>query len=68
MTKKKNNLIRFSGVGVQMGAIIGVFTWLGLFLDKKYETETPWWTLGLLLFGVISAMYLVIKEISKLNK
>ena len=59
---------RFSGLGVQMGLIIGGFTWLGTYLDEKYKTETPWWTLGLSLFGVSTSLYLMIKEVINMNK
>ena len=59
---------RFSGLGVQMGAVIALFTWLGTFLDKKMATKTPWWTIGLSLFGVMAGLYLVIKEVIKMGK
>ena len=64
---KKNNFFRFSSMGMQMGVIIGGFTWLGSYIDKKQGNETQGWTLGLALFGVLSAMYLVIKEIKKMS-
>lgn len=67
MAKKKNNFLRFSGMGVQMGFIIGIFTWLGNFIDKKQQNTTPGWTIGLSLLGVIGSIYIMIKEISKLN-
>ena len=71
-TKKienKNNLfLRFSSIGIQMAGIIAFFTWLGTYFDKKFQTTTPWWTLSLSLFGVISSMFLVIREILKLNQ
>lgn len=73
MEKKKeksgfSKFARFSSVGIQMGAIIAFFTWLGTYLDTKYQTETPWWTVGLSLFGVIGGLYLVIKEVVKMNR
>ncbi len=71
-TKKienKNNLfLRFSSIGIQMAGIIAFFAWLGTYFDKKFQTTTPWWTLSLSLFGVISSMFLVIREILKLNQ
>jgi ATP synthase protein I len=71
-TKKienKNNLfLRFSSIGIQMAGIIAFFAWLGTYCDKKFQTTTPWWTLSLSLFGVISSMFLVIREILKLNQ
>ena len=66
---KKNNLfLRFASMGIQMAGIIAFFTWLGSYCDKKFQTATPWWTLSLSLFGVISSMFLVIREILKLNQ
>ena len=59
---------RFSGLGIQMGVIIGFFSWLGVYLDDKYKTKTPWWTIGLSLFGVTAALYLIIREVVKLSK
>jgi ATP synthase protein I len=67
--EKKNNLfLRFSSMGIQMAGIIAFFAWLGTYFDKKFQTSTPWWTLSLSLFGVISSMFLVIREILKLNQ
>lgn len=59
---------RFSGLGIQMGAIIAVFTWLGTYLDKKFASKTPWWTIGFSLFGVFASLYLVIKEVINITK
>jgi F0F1-type ATP synthase assembly protein I len=59
---------RFSGLGIQMGAVIAIFTWLGTYLDKKFASKTPWWTIGLSLFGVMAGLYLVIKEVIKMGK
>jgi len=66
--KKLSPFIRFSSLGIQMGVIIAFFTWLGFYLDKKYNSKTPWWTIGLSLFGVVSSLYLVIKEVMSMGK
>jgi F0F1-type ATP synthase assembly protein I len=67
--EKKNNLfLRFSSMGIQMAGIIGFFAWLGTYFDKKFETLTPWWTISLSLLGVISSMFMIIREILKLNQ
>lgn len=63
-----NTFARFSSVGIQMGAIIALFTWLGTFLDDKYKNETPFWSVGLSLFGVIAGLTLVIREVIQLSK
>lgn len=69
-TNKKNfnTFARFSTVGIQMGVIIAGFAWLGNFLDTKYKYDTPWWTLGLTLFGVAAGLTLVIREAIKMSK
>lgn len=64
----KNAFIRFSSAGIQMGLIIGLFTWLGTYLDDKYNNETPYWTLGLSLFGVFAGLIIVIREVIRMQK
>lgn len=51
-----------------MGIIIGGFAFLGNYLDGKYHNKTPWWTLGLSLFGVAAGLYIMIKEVIKISK
>ncbi len=58
---------RFSSVGIQMGVIITLFTWLGTYLDGKNHTRTPWWTIGLSLFGVTAGLVVVIREVIKMG-
>lgn len=65
--KKTNVYLRFSSLGIQMGVIIALFTWLGTFLDKKQMNETPVWTIVLSLLGVAGSLYLVIKEVRRMD-
>lgn len=65
---KYSKYARFSSLVIQMGVVIGFFTWLGTFLDKKFHSETPWWTIGLSLFGVFAGLYLIIREVLNTNK
>lgn len=51
-----------------MAAIIAIFTFLGTYLDDKNPGSTPWWTIGFSLFGVTSALVLVIREVLRMNK
>lgn len=66
--KQVNQYLRFSGLTLQMGGIIGFFAWLGVFLDGKYNPGGNAWTLCLTLFGVAGSMYVVIKEVMKMSK
>ena len=58
---------RFSSVVIQMGVIITFFTWLGVYLDREYKSETGWWTIGLSLFGILISLYLVINNVIKIS-
>ena len=65
---RSNMYIRFSSIGIQMGAIIFIFTWLGIYLDEYLKMETPWMTILLSLFGVIGSLVLIIREVSNLHQ
>ena len=68
--KDYNNLskyARFSSIVIQMGVIISFFTWLGLYLDGEYNSETGWWTISLSLFGIVISLYLVINNVIKIS-
>ena len=65
---KSNIYIRFSSMGIQMGATIFLFTWLGVYLDDYFKNKTPWLTIVLSLIGVIGPLVLVIREVSRLNQ
>lgn len=69
---EKNNKInayaKYSGLAVQMGVIICVGVFGGQYLDSFFELETPWLTIFLSLLSVFVSLYIVIKEVIKLNK
>ena len=46
----------------QMGAIIGLATWVGWWLDRHYQFATPYCTVFFSLLGVGLALYLSIKD------
>jgi len=66
--KEINNLSKYayySGLGFQMIAIIGVFTFIGYKLDERMESEKPILTAILSLLGVCVSLYSVIKSVNK---
>jgi ATP synthase protein I len=65
--KNQSKFVRFSSLGIQMGAIIALFTWLGTYLDARYNSKIPWWTIGLSLFGVLTSLVIVIREVIKMG-
>jgi F0F1-type ATP synthase assembly protein I len=63
--KNKENVesyAKYSGIAFQMIVSIGLFVWLGTYLDKKMETSQPYWTLGLTVMAVVASMISVIKN------
>lgn len=62
------NWARLSGIAFQMGGTIFVCAWIGKKLDEKYGNDTNWFTLGLVLFGLVASLYLVLKQLKDLNK
>lgn len=49
-------------MGVQMLAIIAVFSWAGYKLDQRSSWEKPVYTAVLSLLGVIIAIYTALKD------
>jgi F0F1-type ATP synthase assembly protein I len=60
---KKSDYLKYSSVGFQMAITIGLFAWLGDFLDNKYLTEKPYYSIACILVGIAIALYQVIKEV-----
>lgn len=60
---KLNSYARFSGIAIQMFAIIGVGTFIGVKLDEKYPNKHNLYTLILSLSSVIMSIVYVIRRI-----
>lgn len=68
MAKPRNRWIVLSGLVFQMGAIIGGFTYAGYRIDvRRGHSSHPVFTIVLSLTGVAIALYVAIKEVSKLS-
>jgi F0F1-type ATP synthase assembly protein I len=70
MTDKRsssNPYLKFTTAAFQMAAVIGGFTWLGIWLDQKFTTSSLF-TIILALLGVGIGLYLIIKEVNALNR
>ena len=63
--KPLNNWIKYSGMGIQMAAIIVGGTLGGIELDKQLELKFPVFTLSLTLLSVFLAIYYFIRDILK---
>ncbi len=57
--------LKYSGLGFQMIAVLVLAAWGGITLDEKMGNKNPWWTIGLMLLGVIASMFMIIKSVTK---
>lgn len=62
---RARNYMKYSGMAFQMGGIILFGVWVGKKLDERFSTSTPWFTIGLALFSVFAALYIVLKDFMK---
>lgn len=63
--KSLRNYGRYAGIGFQMIAIIGLFTFIGFQIDKKRASGQPLFTAIFSLLGVCLALYQVIRSLTK---
>jgi len=63
-----DNYAKYSGMAFQMAAYILIGAYGGKWLDNYFETSTPYFTIILMLMGVIGAMYVVIAGVLHENK
>lgn len=63
--KKAQNWVVYSQIGIQMAATIGLGTWLGYWLDGKFENKVPAMTIIFSLLSIGVSMYNVIRQLPK---
>ena len=65
--KPRNRWIILTGAGLQMGVVMFVCAFIGKKLDNYFQTDTSWFTLGFVLFGIFASMYLLLQQIKKID-
>jgi F0F1-type ATP synthase assembly protein I len=74
MTPKNNpkkpyhSYVVFSGIAIQMGVVIAIFSYFGIWLDRKYTHENRIFTIVFSLLGVFVALYSTIKQVINYTK
>jgi hypothetical protein len=63
--RKSNSILKYSGMGLQMGAIMLLGAWGGIQLDKYFKIHNNIFTATLTIIGVFVAVYLTIKDLIK---
>jgi ATP synthase protein I len=62
---KSNSILRYSGMGVQMGAIMLLGAYAGIQIDKHFGIKNNLFTAILTIVAVIVAVYLTIRDLIK---
>lgn len=57
-----HSYLKYSGMAFQMAAILIIGALAGRELDERYQTERPYFTLILVIFAIIGAFYLTLKD------
>ena len=66
--KQPNKWIALINIPIQMGFLIFAFSYLGQWLDIKYQNKSELFTKSITLLGVFLALYNVIRQVNELNK
>lgn len=66
--ERHNSYARFSGIAIQMFAIIATGTFVGVKLDEKFPNNHNLYTLVLSLLAVIASIIYVIRRIIAISK
>ena len=65
--KQLNPYIQYSSLTTQMAVIIAAGTFFGDYLDEKYTSDIPIYTIIFSLLSIFSALYYVLKKITDYN-
>jgi F0F1-type ATP synthase assembly protein I len=65
--KQPSRFLTLTMVATQMGVTIFLGASLGKYLDERYSTPKPWFTISLTLFSLLVSLYSVLKQVNKLN-
>lgn len=63
-----NNYARFTGIGFQMLATIGLGVFVGIMLDEYYPNQYQLFTIICSLASIGIAIYSVVRQVNKTNK
>ena len=66
MIKSDSNFFKYSGLGVQLSVTIIVFLFVGLWLDKYFETKFVF-TLVFVFMGFVGVFYKIVAVLNELD-
>ncbi len=65
--RKYEDIGNYLGLGLQLAVTVVVMVFLGIWLDKKLDTN-PWMTVVCSFLGIFAALYTFIKTVLKSGK
>jgi uncharacterized membrane protein YfcA len=68
MAGKRNQYLELMGIAAQMGVTIFLGAYFGRWLDEQYPSDKKWFTMIMTILAVVVSLYLVIKQVNKLNQ
>ena len=63
--KPDNSYLRYSGIGCQLAATIGVGVFLGYELDKWQKTAQPYYTIACAILFLVVGFYAMFRELMR---
>jgi uncharacterized membrane protein len=66
MKKQPNSWLVFFSLAIQIGLTMFLAVKAGEYLDTKYTTSKPWFTLGLCLFALLAVLRLIVHQTKNL--
>ena len=64
--KKKpqvDQYLKYSGMAFQLAIVLGVGTFIGIRLDRYFQTDRPYFTVLLALLSLFAGFYLSLKDL-----
>ena len=68
MPGKPNRYLELMGIAAQMGVTIFLGAYFGKWMDARYPSGKKWFTIVFTLLSVAIALYMVLKQVNKLNE
>ena len=65
--KQRNRFLALSSLPFQIGITIYLGAYLGKYLDQKYLTEKPLFTIIFVLLALFISLYSVIQQLNRIN-
>ncbi len=64
LKKSLNSYLTYSGLAIQMGALIALGAYGGKWLDAEMSLAKPWFTIVGTLSGMALGLYLVLRQVN----